>query len=170
MHAFFIRKNKTQPEAQNDKNRDSKAKPLRCDWQLDSDEADSAVCSQLSTPPRTRARMWSAAGTRCASLRATRGPRVSIARNWSKGRRFQSVNHNAPWLIVEQRCWGQRTWRIFLWERLVREKSCARSGRVLTSECLQLLLDLLTNAVIFFYIFLYLFIFFLYFQGTHTPI
>lgn len=43
-------------------------------------------CLQPWTPPRTRARMWSAAAIRCASLRATRGPCVSIARNWSTGR------------------------------------------------------------------------------------
>lgn len=43
--------------------------------------------SQLSTPLRTPARMWSAVGIRCALLRATRGPHASIARNWSRGRK-----------------------------------------------------------------------------------
>ena len=45
-----------------------------------------SLCVQPWTPPRTRARMWSAAAIRCVSLRATRGPCVSIARNWSTGR------------------------------------------------------------------------------------
>lgn len=53
------------------------------------------VLLQPWTPPRTHARMWSAAAIRCASHRATRGPCVSIARNWNTGRTFKGCGRQA---------------------------------------------------------------------------
>ena len=44
-----------------------------------------SLSCQLWTPPRTPVRRWNAAATRSASPRVTRGPCVSIARNWSRG-------------------------------------------------------------------------------------
>lgn len=62
---------------------------------------------QLWTPPRTRARTWSAAAIRCASRRATRGPCASTAGNWSKSRwRSRWKQRDGQW---EDGQWCQAT-------------------------------------------------------------
>lgn len=58
------------------------------------------VFVQPWTPPRTRARMWSAVAIRSALLRASRGPCVSIAKKWSTGRWRFSFCLQMCWL-----CW-----------------------------------------------------------------
>lgn len=76
-----------------------KAKHLNSDWHVWIFSV-LVFCLQPWTPPRTRARMWNAAAIRCASLRVTRGPCVSIARNWSTGGQSFSLEIRG-WLVCK---------------------------------------------------------------------